>query len=133
MNTRIRQIRESAGENGKKLSQSEFGAMLGVSRDVIANIEMGRVEPSRLFIAHLCERFGVDEVWLKSGTGDPYRKMVAEDELLELAAKIAKGDLTDYQRAFFTVLARSTPEEWNFIEKKLREFCDEVKKEAADQ
>ena len=55
---RIKLVRQS---QDKKLTQEEFGDMLGVSRSVIANAELGRVEPTELFIQHLCSVFDVDE------------------------------------------------------------------------
>lgn len=127
MNQRIAKIRDDAG-----LTQEKFAEKLGVTRNFIWQLESGSRSPGDRTIRDICKAFHVDEKWLREGTGDPYREIEAEEELLDLAAKIAKGDLTEYQRAFFTVLARSTPDEWIFIEKKLREFCNEVKKEAAD-
>ncbi len=67
MKDRIKQIRKE-----KKLSQSEFGKVLGVSRDVISNYEMGRVDPTDLFINHLCSTFNVNEAWLRDGTGEMF-------------------------------------------------------------
>ena len=48
MKERIKKIRKD-----KKLSQVEFGNKLSVSRDAIANIECGRVDPKPLFICLL--------------------------------------------------------------------------------
>ncbi len=53
-----------------KMSQKEFGDKLGVSRNVIANIEYNRVEPQRIFLQHLCNTFSVNPDWLKTGDGD---------------------------------------------------------------
>jgi transcriptional regulator with XRE-family HTH domain len=62
---RLRRIRKS-----QRLSQAEFGARLGVSRNVIANIEGGRVRPSSVFVDHLCSVFLVNKDWLLEGVGD---------------------------------------------------------------
>ncbi len=64
MNDRIKRIRKNA-----ELSQTNFGAKLGVSRDVINNIENGRVEPKPLIIKHICSVFGISEHWLRTGEG----------------------------------------------------------------
>lgn len=53
-----------------KLSQVAFGERLGVSRDVINNVERGRVSQNNLFIEHLCSVFGVNEHWLRTGEGE---------------------------------------------------------------
>ncbi|HGS9204911.1 TPA: helix-turn-helix domain-containing protein [Clostridioides difficile] len=64
---RIRKIRKNAN-----LSQPDFGGKLGVSKDVISNIEYDRVEPKPLLINHLCSVFNVNKEWLINGTGDMY-------------------------------------------------------------
>ncbi len=50
INKRIKEIREDIN-----LSQQKFGEKLGVSRDVISNIENNRVEVKTVFITHMCE------------------------------------------------------------------------------
>ena len=64
---RIKEIRKT-----NKLSQKVFGELLGVSRDVITNIEYGRVEPKTLLINHICQVFNINKEWLINGTGDMY-------------------------------------------------------------
>lgn len=94
---RIKEIRKT-----NKLSQKAFGELLGVSRDVVTNIEYGRVEPKKLLINHICQVFNVNKEWLINGTGDMYiipldtikqAKIVAElntsdPELIELVENI---------------------------------------------
>jgi transcriptional regulator with XRE-family HTH domain len=64
---RIKQIRKSL-----HLSQQAFGKKLGVSRDVIANIEYDRVKPQKIFIKHLCATLSVSEKWLTDGEGEMF-------------------------------------------------------------
>ncbi|WP_025676883.1 helix-turn-helix domain-containing protein [Paenibacillus massiliensis] len=64
MHNRVKIIRETLG-----LSQREFGEKLGVSRDVISNIEYNRVPLKDLMIKHICERYSVNENWLLTGEG----------------------------------------------------------------
>lgn len=79
MKERIKRLRKK-----KNLSQTEFGKTLGVSRDVISNYEMGRVEPTDLFVNHLCTTFNVNETWLRNGIGDMFvkSKQTILDELV---------------------------------------------------
>lgn len=67
MKERLKQIRKAC-----QLSQTEFGKKLGVSRDVISNYEMGRVEPTELFINHLCTTFNINRCWLQNGIGEMF-------------------------------------------------------------
>ena len=50
MYDRIKAVREAY-----RLTQREFGERLGVSRDVISNLEYERVQPKDVFIRHICE------------------------------------------------------------------------------
>ena len=68
MINRIKTIRETLN-----LSQREFGEKLGVSRDVISNIEYGRVQPKELLLNHMCELYNVNETWLKTGIGELFK------------------------------------------------------------
>ena len=64
---RIKQIRAVLG-----LSQADFGKRLGVSRDVINNIERERVKPKEIFIDHLCLILGVSKTWLIRAEGEMF-------------------------------------------------------------
>lgn len=63
LNKRIRTIREYL-----KLSRAVFGQRIGVSGDVINNLERGRVEPKESMIKLICTEFGVNEGYLRHGT-----------------------------------------------------------------
>lgn len=54
-----------------KLTQTEFGESLGVSRDVINNIDNNRVDigTKHLLLQHICKVYGVNENWLLNGEG----------------------------------------------------------------
>jgi len=73
MNLRIKAVRKAV-----KKTQKDFGASLGVSRDVYANIENARVEPSNTFIQLLCTKYNVREEWLRTGNGAMYVEIKEE-------------------------------------------------------
>ena len=61
---RIKEIRQKCG-----LSQADFGKRLGVSRDVVSNIENERLKnpgQKESLYRLICATFGVDEHWLPS-------------------------------------------------------------------
>lgn len=66
---RIRKLRKEH----LKLSQEKFGAQLGVSRDVIKNLELNllaRPAQKEPLLKLICSTYGVDENWLRTGEGD---------------------------------------------------------------
>lgn len=90
---RIRELRKSL-----KLSQSAFGEKLGVSRDVINNLEQGRVVPSDLIINMICAKFGVNEDWLRSGDGEMFTPMTPDMKVAKLFGKVMKEDLSEFKQ-----------------------------------
>ena len=89
---RIKAVRKAL-----KLSQREFGEKLGVSRDVIGNIEYNRVPPKELFLKHMCELYNVNEHWLRTGTGEMFNNDVDEISKFDEAYKIFKSLRPDFQ------------------------------------
>lgn len=67
MNERIKQLR-----NKLKLSQSAFGERLGVSRDMVNNLERGRVDIKDHIVKLISSEYGVNEDWLRYGTEPMY-------------------------------------------------------------
>ncbi|MCL2603400.1 MAG: helix-turn-helix domain-containing protein [Defluviitaleaceae bacterium] len=77
INDKIKQLRKTL-----KLNQTDFGRKLGVSRSVIVNIELHKVAPKELFLAHICEVFGASRGWLETGEGDMFTGEKKPDYLL---------------------------------------------------
>lgn len=92
MNMRIKEVRKTL-----RLSQREFGEKLGVSRDVINNLEVGRVEPKDVLVKHICDIYSVNETWLRTGEGTMFN--LKEDNIpkLEEAVRILKSLRPEFQ------------------------------------
>lgn len=93
MHNRIKAIRKDLN-----LSQRSFGENLGVSRDVINNIESNRVQPKELFLKHICNIYSVNEEWLKTGKGKMFLiDNNIDNNKLEAAISIFKDLQPSYQ------------------------------------
>lgn len=65
---RVRYIRKDL-----KLSQDAFGDSLGVSRDVIKNLENNRIKNiSEALLRLICKTHNVNYFWLTEELGEPY-------------------------------------------------------------
>lgn len=64
---RIRFIREDL-----KMSRAAFGDKIGVSGDVVNNMERDRVEIKDYMLRLLCKTYRLNYFWLTEGVGDPY-------------------------------------------------------------
>lgn len=92
LHSRIKAIRETLG-----LSQREFGESLGVSRDVISNIEHDRVAPKELLFHHICQLYDINECWLKTGEGEMFNTDPGETSKYDEAFKIFKALSPEFQ------------------------------------
>ena len=83
MEERIKELRCELG-----LSQEDFGKRLGVTRGVIANIELRRAAVKPLLIEHICEVFGISEDWLVTGDGEMFAPMSKDEEFHQVLTDI---------------------------------------------
>lgn len=85
---RIKMIRT---KQKPKMTQTTFGEKIGVSKDVIANLEYDRVTPSESMIRLICQTYNVNYVWLKTGEGEMEPEPVEDDTPGLLMARYRKG------------------------------------------
>ena len=110
-----------------KYSQTAFGEEIGVSRDVINNLEQGRVTPSDLIINMICAKFGVDEHWLRTGEGEMFPQK-SEDPLWALLGEVLKEEKSSFRRQLITSLCQLDVEEIKVFEKFIDKFLAEREK-----
>ena len=93
MNGRIKEIRKSLN-----MTQTEFAEATGKTRDSISNLELGRVMPDKTFIELVCRKFGIDEVWLRTGEGEMRAPSAQDDQIAATLADAAARRETAKQR-----------------------------------
>lgn len=69
MNERLKKLRKKIG-----VTQQEFADKLGLKRNTVATYEIGKATPSDRVISDICSKYNVNEDWIRSGTGDMFRK-----------------------------------------------------------
>lgn len=119
-NERIRAVRKKVG-----LTIVEFGDRLGVSNSAISMIENGKNNASNQTITQICQTFGVNEHWMRTGEGEMMAPIDREKEIMAFVGDILK-DEPDFRRALVHILARMTPDEWGLLEAKARELLAEM-------
>lgn len=114
MKDRIRRIRGDLN-----MSQTEFGSELGASRAMIASYEVGKVVPDKSIRLLICQKFNVNESWLETGEGVPYK----EGLIPELAN--ALRSMPSVAAALERLLPRMTPEDFAHIDEMVRKICED--------
>lgn len=112
MNTRIEQIRKT-----ESLSRAAFGSRIGVSGDVINNLERGRVEIKDHIIKLICSEFNVSEEWLRYGTGDMYVEMTRDEQIATFIGRMQANEGDSFKKRFISMLAALDENEWEVLEK----------------
>lgn len=121
VNVRIRETRKAL-----KKTQKDFGDKIGVSRDVMANLEYDRVEPSEIIIKSVCREYGVSYDWLKYGEGD----MFVEDNEASIVAMVDElmAGENETAKAVFRAFVKMDESDWNTVKKLIIDISQEIKK-----
>lgn len=114
INERFREVRLSFD---KKMSQEAFAGRIGLSRSELANIEYGKTEPKAFTIKQVCDNFGVDEIWLRTGEGEMFRELSRDEEIAKFVGEIMADESESFRKRFIAALAHLNTEEWKMIEK----------------
>lgn len=86
INDRFRFILKETG-----LSQKDFADRIKRSRGEIANIVYDKVAPKDKIIEAVCAEFNVDQVWLETGIGEPFREKTQEEHIAEVLGGVLAG------------------------------------------
>ena len=114
MNERIKEIRASLN-----LTRAEFGKRLGVSGDVINNLERGRAEAKAPILKLICKEFGISYTWLVSGEGEMNDS--EEFEVKEIVDSVMSGD-NEFAKKVLVAFARMSEEKWKLIKEIIEEI-----------
>lgn len=117
MDTRIKQIRI-----GAKLTQQQFADKLGIKRGAIANYEIGRNTPIDAVISLICDKFNVNEEWLRTGKGEMYRKLDKEQEIAEMVSFLFKEESASFKYRFVKAVCNMNDAGWDALESLINEI-----------
>lgn len=107
-----------------KLTQKEFAQSIGLkSPSTIGNIELGLIQLSDRNISAICDRFDVDETWLRTGKGEMFVNLSSEDEFDILVGNLyAEND--SFKKNIIRAMLKLNDDDWEVV----RKFAEELKK-----
>ena len=120
MKDRIKAVRKEA-----KLNQTDFGKSVGVTLSAEQKWELGISVPSDAAIMNICQKYNVDEAWLRTGNGRPRS---ARDELQrEVDARLPERS-DSFRSALVSTLMKFDPDgkEWEILEKIFNQVSAEM-------
>lgn len=104
----IRNVRKRLG-----LTMAEFGRHIGVSIDVVKNMEYGKASHNKILIDHMCAVYNINPEYLETGEGDmfiqksPLEAALDSHNLTEDQKELIRGVLElppDLQKAFLKIM-----------------------------
>lgn len=116
MKDRFKELRETLS-----LTQQKFADRLDISRNFVAQIEMGNKIPSERTIKDICREFKVNYDWLVNGTGDMFQD--DDSDAQAIVDSVMTGD-NDFARKTLVKFARLSEERW----RQLQEILEELEK-----
>ena len=112
MNNRIKELRKNLG-----LNQTDFGEGINLSKSQIACYENGSRNITDRSINDICEKYRVNEEWLKFGTGEMYKPEPELDELAYLMGMfVANNDESATRTKIIKAMLSLDDDGWKFIE-----------------
>ena len=99
------------------VTQQEFADKLKISRNFVAQIEMGSKVPSDRTIDDVCREFNVNEEWLRTGNGDMFVPGIKDKQISAMLADVMKSGEDSFRHRLVSALARLDDEGWDNLEK----------------
>ena len=118
---RIKEIRTSLN-----LNQTDFGKRIGVKQSSVASYESGSRQPVDAVITSICREFSVNELWLRSGDGEPFVEKTRDQQIREYFADL-EGLSEDLKQRLVDALIAIRPEDWKLIQ----QLVDRIKADSA--
>lgn len=112
MNERIKELRKMLD-----MTQAEFSARIGLSRNFIAQIETGAKMPSDRTVSDICREFGVSENWLRTGKGEPTIKRTRRQEIGAFANEVMDLPDENIKKRLIDALVKLDERDWETIAK----------------
>ena len=112
MESRIKELRKALS-----LTQTEFGARIGIKGNTVTGYETGIRSPSDAVVVSICREFNVNEAWLRTGEGEMFTAMSRDEEIATFMGDVLAGEEDNFRRRFIAMLSKLNENEWELLEK----------------
>ena len=120
---RMKKIRKDAG-----LTLDKFGERIGMKKSSVSQIENGRNNPSDSSIKMICREFGVDEYWLRTGEGKPYKELSKKEKIAEFMGDVLNDEEESFRVKIIELMAHFTEDDWIYMADMVTRAVNELKK-----
>lgn len=120
INDRVAQVITSLG-----LTKTAFAARLNITQPTVSQICSGRCGVSDRTVSDICEKFGINEVWLRTGVGEMKLPMPLDQQLAQIFADVQVSD--DERARLVKAFASLPPEAYPQLYKWFQAFMENLK------
>ncbi len=112
INERLKELRKILN-----MTQNEFGKLIGITGSTISDIEKGKSGLTDRNISMICEKFSVNEIWLRTGIGERLIESVSpEEKITALAARLSKTDKESFLKSLLEAISELDEDQINHLE-----------------
>lgn len=97
---RVKILRQTLG-----MSQTDFGAKIGVTRGVINNLDRGLTDLQDPLLSLICSVFNARREWLETGEGEMFEPQDAEAPFYDAMGIITNDEPDSFRKRFVIALA----------------------------
>lgn len=101
----------------KEITKTEFASKLNITQAYVSKITNKGAIPSDRLIEDICEKFGVNEKWLRTGEGEMFASLNRTQQIAQLTADLFKGEKDSFKERLLLALAKLNEDEWKVLEK----------------
>lgn len=110
MNTRLKEVRIS-----QNLTQVEFAERLSLTSNFISLLEKGVKLPSDRTINDICNKFHIDEDWLRTGEGNMYVARTRNQEIADFMNDVLECEDDDFKKQLIISLTKLDESQWKVL------------------
>lgn len=123
MKDRFKELRKALS-----MTQQDFADSIEMSRNFVAQIEMGSKIPSDRTVRDICRKFKVNYEWLTEGTGDMFIQNKRKSEIADFIGSVLNGEADSFKVRLVEILANLNESEWETLQKLANALADKEEK-----
>ena len=101
----------------KEVTKTEFASKLNITQAYVSKITNKGAIPSDRLREDICEKFAVNEEWLRTGEGEMVVTLNRTQQIAQLTADLFKGEKDSFKERLLLALAKLDENEWKVLEK----------------
>lgn len=112
-NERIKYLRKEI----LHLTQQEFSEALNISRSNMGNIETGQISLTERVISDICEKYSVNEEWLRTGEGEMFIPKTRNQQITDFLGDLIKEEDGTFKKRLIEAMSKLDKKDWEDIER----------------